>query len=88
MRSTYRLTFEKRVWIVKQYLKEISTSKIALSQSVTPRTVQKLVKVYERFGWDGLKDLDRSINTAVKKELGLEGLVGELNSAGLLHKAD
>jgi len=52
----YRLSFEKRVWIVKQYLKEISTSKIALSQFVTPRTVQKLVKVYEQFGWDGLKD--------------------------------
>ena len=52
----YKLTFEKRVWIVKQYLKEVSTSQIALSQSVTPRTVQKLVKVYEEFGWDGLKD--------------------------------
>lgn len=52
----YQLTFEKRVWIVKQYLKEVSTSQIALSQSVTPRTVQKLVKVYEEFGWDGLKD--------------------------------
>src|SRR3989338_1998764 len=52
----YRLSFEKRVWIVKQYLKEISTSKIALSQFVTHRTVQKLVKVYEQFGWDGLKD--------------------------------
>ena len=52
----YKLTFEKRVWIVKQYLKKISTSKIALSQSVTSRTVQKLVKLYEEEGWDGLKD--------------------------------
>ncbi len=52
----YKLTFEKRVWIVKQYLKETPTLKIALSQSVTPRTVQKLVKHYEEDGWDALKD--------------------------------
>ncbi len=52
----YKLTFEKRVWIVKQSLKKVSTSKIALSQLVTSRTVQKLVKLYEEDGWDGLKD--------------------------------
>jgi len=52
----YKLTFEKRAWIVKQYLKDISTSKIALSQKVTSRTVQKLVKTYQAYGWDGLKD--------------------------------
>jgi len=52
----YKLNFKKRVWIVKQKLKGISTSKIALSQSVSTRTVQKLVKAYEQFGWDGLKD--------------------------------
>lgn len=52
----YKLTFEKRVWIVKQYLKKLSSSKIALSQSVTPRTVQKLIKHYEEGGWDALKD--------------------------------
>ena len=52
----YKLTLKKRIWIVKQYLKGISTSKIALSQSVTPRTVQKLVKRYNEFGWDDLND--------------------------------
>src|SRR3989344_5887243 len=52
----YKLTFEKRVWIVKQYLKSKSTSIIALSQKVTPRTVQKIVKIYNQDGWDGLKD--------------------------------
>lgn len=52
----YKLTFEKRVWIVKQYLKDVPTLKIALGQSVTSRMVQKLVKVYDEFGWDGLKD--------------------------------
>ena len=52
----YKLNFKKRVWIVKQYLLGESTYKIALSQSTTSRTVQKLVKNYKEFGWDGLKD--------------------------------
>jgi len=52
----YKLTFDKRVWIIKQYLKGVPTSKIALSQLVTPRTVQSLVSIHNRFGWDGLKD--------------------------------
>lgn len=52
----YKLNFEKRVWIVKQYLKEVQTSKLALSQGVTTRTVQKLVHAYKEYGWDGLKD--------------------------------
>jgi transposase len=52
----YKLNFKKRVWIVKKRLEGLSTSKIALSQSVTPRSVQKLVKCYKEFGWDGLKD--------------------------------
>jgi len=52
----YKLNFKKRVWIVKQYLNGTLTSKIAMSQSVTPRTVQVLVKSYKQDGWDGLKD--------------------------------
>ena len=52
----YKLNFKKRTWIVKQYLKGSSTSKIALSQSVTPRSVQKLVKIYKQDGWEALKD--------------------------------
>jgi len=52
----YKLYFKKRVWIVRQHLKGISSSKLALSQSVTPRTVQKLVKIYSAYGWNGLKD--------------------------------
>ena len=52
----YKLNFKKRTWIVKQYLKGTSASKIALSQAVTPRSVQKLVKIYKQDGWDGLKD--------------------------------
>lgn len=52
----YKLNYKKRVWIVKQYLNGFSSSKLALSQSVTPRTVQKLILKYKEFGWDGLKD--------------------------------
>ena len=52
----YKLNFKKRVWVVKQYLKGISTSSIALSQKITPRTVQKLVKTYKSEGWGALKD--------------------------------
>ncbi len=52
----YKLNFKKRVWIVKQRLKGLSTSKIASSQKITPRTVQILIKTYKEQGWDGLKD--------------------------------
>ena len=52
----YKLNYKKRIWIVKQSLKGISTSKIALSQKITSRTVQKLVKCYIEYGVDGLKD--------------------------------
>lgn len=51
-----KLTFQKRVWIVKQYNKGTSTSKLAMSQSVTSRTVQMLVKTFKEDGWDALKD--------------------------------
>jgi putative transposase len=52
----YRLTFEKRAWIVKQYLKGVPTSKIVLSQSVTRMTVCNILRAYRELGWDGLKD--------------------------------
>jgi putative transposase len=52
----YKLTFDKRVWIVKQHLKGISTNRLAYSQNVTRMTVSKLVRNYKENGWDGLKD--------------------------------
>ena len=52
----YKLNFKKRVWIVKQHLEGMPTNKIALSQLTTPRTVQNLVKTYNQYSWDGLKD--------------------------------
>jgi putative transposase len=51
-----KLNFKKRVWIVKQYTKGISTSKISLSQNISRMTISKLVRAYKEHGWDGLKD--------------------------------
>lgn len=52
----YKLTYEKRVWIVKQYLKGFSPTKLALAQKVSDRSVRKLVAIYKEFGFDGLVD--------------------------------
>lgn len=52
----YRLSFEKRVWIVKQVLKGISPARAALAQNVSDRTVRDLMVSYKEYGWDGLKD--------------------------------
>ena len=52
----YKLTYAKRIWIVKQHMNGIPTCRIALSQSITVRTVQSLVKAYNKQGWDALKD--------------------------------
>jgi len=51
-----KLTFKKRVWIIKQRLKGESPSKIALSQQISERMVRKLVLIYKQDSWDGLKD--------------------------------
>lgn len=52
----YKLDFKKRVWIVKQYLRKVPTSKIVLSQNISRMSVSNLVREYNQFGWDGLKD--------------------------------
>lgn len=52
----YKLNFKKRVWIVKQNLKGMPTTKICLSQKISRMTVYNLMKTYKRYGWDGLKD--------------------------------
>ncbi len=52
----YKLTFKKRVWIVKQYLKGNSGTKIALAQGVHRRCVYQLLEKYNECGWDALKD--------------------------------
>lgn len=52
----YKLTFEKRVWIVKQVLRGTPQNKAALAQSISARTVRELMQNYRQYGWDGLKD--------------------------------
>jgi putative transposase len=52
----YKLTYKKRVWIIKKKLDGISTTRICLAQNVSRMTVSKLMRIYKQFGWDGLKD--------------------------------
>jgi putative transposase len=52
----YKLSFEKRVWIVKQKIKGVSPSKIALAQDVSDSIVRRIYRIYKTDGWDGLKD--------------------------------
>jgi putative transposase len=51
-----KLTFKKRVWIVKQYEKGISAKKLALAQKIHRSAVYQLIEKFNQFGWDGLKD--------------------------------
>ena len=52
----YKLNFKKRVWIVKQYQKGISATKIALAQGINRRCIYQILDKYKEFGWEGLKD--------------------------------
>ena len=56
MVNVYKLNFKKRIWIVKQYLKGVSATKIALAQGVHRRAVYQIIERYKVFSWDGLKD--------------------------------
>ena len=52
----YKLTFKKRVWIVKQHLRGLSASKIALAQRIHRSVIYQILDKYKEFSWDGLKD--------------------------------
>ena len=52
----YELNFKKRVGIVKQRLKGVSPSKLALAQKVSERTIRKIYANYKEEGWDSLKN--------------------------------
>lgn len=52
----YKLTYKKRVWIVKQFNKGVSASSLAMAQRVNRRCVYQIIDKYNTFGWDGLKD--------------------------------
>jgi putative transposase len=54
--NLYALNYNKRVWIVKQRLKGIAPSKIALAQKISDSMVRRLLRIYNEDGWDGLKD--------------------------------
>ena len=44
------LNFEKRVWIVKQRLRGVSPSKLALAQQVSDSMVRRIMRIYEAEG--------------------------------------
>ena len=52
----YKLTFKKRVWIVKQFQKEVSVTNIVLAQKINRRAVYQILDKFKQYGWDGLKD--------------------------------
>ncbi|HIH39019.1 TPA: helix-turn-helix domain-containing protein, partial [Candidatus Woesearchaeota archaeon] len=52
----YKLTFQKRVWVVKQFLKRVGVSKLALAQGVHRSAIYQIIDRYKQYGWDGLKD--------------------------------
>jgi len=52
----YKLTFKKRVWIVKQYKKGISAFDLALAQKIHRRAIYQILAKFKQYGWDGLKD--------------------------------
>lgn len=52
----YKLTFKKRVWIVKQYIKGTPTSEIQLAQKVSRMTISNIVRCYKEWGLDALRD--------------------------------
>jgi putative transposase len=51
-----KLTFEKRVWIVKQYQKGVSPSKLALGQKIHRSAIYQILDKFKEDSWDGLKD--------------------------------
>jgi putative transposase len=52
----YKLTFEKRAWIIKQFLRGVSPSKLAMAQKINRSAVYKIISAYNEFGIDGLTD--------------------------------
>lgn len=52
----YKLSYKKRVWIVKQRLRGVSPTKLALAQGISNGIVRRIMRIYKEDGWDGLKD--------------------------------
>lgn len=51
-----KLTYVKRVWLVKKYEAGVPASELAMAQKIHRRCVYQLIEKYELYGWDGLKD--------------------------------
>lgn len=51
-----KLNFKKRTWIVKQYYKGVSASKLALAQKIHRRCIYQILEKYKKYGLNGLKD--------------------------------
>ena len=52
----YKLTFEKRAWIVKQILGGEKIKKICSAQKISRITAFKIMQSFKEYGWDSLKD--------------------------------
>ena len=52
----YKLNYQKRVWIVNQKLRGMSSSKICAAQRISRMALSKLMATYNQYGWEGLKD--------------------------------
>lgn len=52
-----KLTYKKRIWIVKQYNKGTSASKLAKAQDIHRSAIYQVVDKFKEYGLEGLKDL-------------------------------
>jgi len=52
----YKLTYQKRVWLVKQRLNGVDPSKLILAQNISESMLRRIMRVYKEDGFDGLKD--------------------------------
>lgn len=52
----FKLSFQKRAWIVKQRLKGVPVKRVALAQKVSEGYVRRLMRVYKAEGYEGLVD--------------------------------
>jgi len=68
-----KLTYAKRVWIVKQYNKGVTASEIALSQKIHRSAVYQIINKYKEFSWEGLSDLKTG-----RPEISLNAKVADL----------
>ena len=51
-----KLTYVKRVWIIKQYTKGVPASQIALAQKIHRSAIYQIIEKYKENDWEGLKD--------------------------------